>query len=503
MKSFDKWFKMYEATLKGNPGIPGEDDDSNKYLSDVERRGKELARTNNVTIPNSIQELSQLTRKSFESIRGKEKELQKLANDLIINEYGSIINGVCELNIEIVRPGTLSFDESKLKKKEEEKEREKPKEKKPKISFKDLFNKGKQEPKKEEEEDNKEEYELEVHKRKITNNIIQGESKNTKHIIHSDFCKEGLIKIYGETKGKEMHSIFDRITKIMDTLDWIVPEEHQASMWNNENLNAFAGKSEIKWDKKPKNDSDEESDEDSDDECEDCVNDNGDINKEEAKEKLSGGKATINAYGVDFPMLIHEAVKGIYELIATAGQSKNIEIAKRVQVEADDLFNELEDLRYGRFIAADLRDFVSVHKDIDKYPNVRESFFGRMVILEAKEFLSLMKGILLKSPSARRKVDSLIDEIIDELDQWELSQHIDTYDDEKSDDNSDDNFADDVLDRITKGEEVEEKEEKEIDYSKLSSKELQSEIDDALDNGDFELVKKLSSFLKESFKYKR
>jgi hypothetical protein len=496
MKSFDKWFKMYEATLKGNPGIPGEDDDSDKYLSDVERRAKELARTNNVRVPNSIMEITELTRKSFDSIRGKEKELQKLAYDLIMNEYGSIINGVCELNIEIVRPGTLSFDESKLKKKEEEKEREKPKEKKPKVSFKDLFNKGKEEPKK--EEDNKEEYELEVHKRKITNNIIQGEAKNTKHVIHSDFCKEGLIKIYGETKGKEIHSIFDRITKIMDSLDWVIPEEHQRDMWNGEGAGGFAGKSEVKWDKKPKND--EESEEDEDDES--AIENNGDINEEKAKEQLEGGKATIVAYGVDFPMLIHEAVKGIYELIATAGQSKNIEIAKKVQIEADDLFNELEDLRYGPFIAADLRDFISIHRDIDKYPNIRESFFGRLVILEAKEFLSLMKGILLKSPSARRKVDSMIDEIIKELDEWELSQHIDTYEEEDNE-KSDDNFADDVLDRITKGEEVEEKEETEIDYSKLSRRELQSEIDDALDNGDFKLVKKLSSFLKESFKYKR
>lgn len=485
--NFNDFCKLYEASLKGNPGIPGEGEDKNepKYLADVEAKGKQLTRTNGVRFPQSFGELMPLVQKSSRLMSGKEKELEALATELILSEYGSIIEGVANLKIELVKPGSLSFDEAKLKQNKEKKEKKKEEPKKKGISFKNLFKEEeKEEPKKEESTDRESIISDETHKRKIANNIIQGEAKNTKHIIHSDLCKDGLIKIFGDRVGKELHSIFDRITKIMDGMDWAVPQEVQADMWNNA-PEGFAGKVKVTWDKEPENSNEEEREE----EEEESIDSEGNINKEKAAESVQGGKATIHAQGCDFPMLIHEAVKGIYELIASAGQYKDADIAQEVAVEADDLLNEMEDLRYGPIIAADLRDFVSQYPNIDKYPNLREHFFGRMIQLDSKDFLGLMKSILMKLPSARRKVDSMLDEIISELDNWELNQHIDLNGEE------DEHEEHEIAQEETK--------EEEFDYSRLSKKQLQDEIDTAIDDGDFDRVHMLSKFLKESIKYKK
>ena len=86
-------------------------------------------------------------------------------------------------------------------------------------------------------------------------------------------------------------------------------------------------------------------------------------------------------------------------------------------------------------------------------------------------------------------VDSMLDEIISELDNWELNQHIDLNGEE------DEHEEHEIAQEETK--------EEEFDYSRLSKKQLQDEIDTAIDDGDFDRVHMLSKFLKESIKYKK
>ncbi len=495
MKNFLDWLKINEATLKGSEGIPSDD-----YLKGIERKGLGLGTENQVRIPQAFGELMALVNTNDKICRGKEKELVALAKKLIQSQYGSIIDGVCELNIDLVKKGEIDMGESKLQEKEKEKqeeEEEKPKEKKKKISFKNLF---KEEAPKEmpKEEVNKKLLKSETDKRKLANNIIQGEAKNTKYIIYSDDCKKGLESILGKKNGEELHKNLVRLTRIMDALDWLIPEEEQKRMWDQD-ATGFAGKVKVDWKKKPdsKPEEDQEEEEEEEENC--SINKDGDIDKENAKENIEGGQAVINAYGTDFIMLIHEAVKGIYELIASSGQASDIEVAKAVALDADDLFNELEDLRYGPFIAADLRDFLNKNKDIEKHPNLREHFFGAMMLLDSEEFLDLMKGILMKTGEARKQVDSMIADIIKKLDEWELGQHIDLSKEEEEEE-PDGEYADDVLNKLTK---KEEKGDEGIDYSKLSKRELQEEIDAALDEEDYKKVDMLVKFLKESVKFRK
>jgi len=126
----------------------------------------------------------------------------------------------------------------------------------------------------------------------------------------------------------------------------------------------------------------------------------------------------IKAVGVDFPMLLHETVKGIYELLSAPGLPEEESIAQTVLMNTG-LSDEPEDWKYGPRIAKDLTAFLNENERIDEIPNLREEFFRTLLdreTMETKDFLELVKGILMKTPEARAKVDSMIDDLINDLD---------------------------------------------------------------------------------------
>ena len=126
----------------------------------------------------------------------------------------------------------------------------------------------------------------------------------------------------------------------------------------------------------------------------------------------------VKAVGVDFPMLLHETVKGVYELLSTPGLPEEESVAQTVLINTG-LSDEPEDWKYGPRIAKDLMNFVNQNERIDEIPNLREEFFRTLLDRESmstENFLNLIKGILTKSDEARAKVDSMIDELINELD---------------------------------------------------------------------------------------
>lgn len=480
-------FLNEEASLKGNVGIPGEAG-KNKgkepgYLSSVERTAAEKNRRENAPFNARrmgpefeplIRQLMDNVERSKTMQRGKEKQLEDLAEKIIRSNYGSILENV-GLDIKIVRPGSIDMGES------EEKDQ----------GFNLL------------EPLNDPEVKLEIDKRKIANNITQGEGKNTKHILHLDECKDGLIEIFGQRQGEEIFRVYDNITKAAEKMDWALMAEVQQQMWK-EQPEGFAGKVKVEFPKKKKDDKKEE---DIGAKILKDLEEGKDIkDNKNVEEAFKEGERRIIARGVDFVMLIHETVKGIYELISAAGIPADAEVAKLVILNADVISNEIEDLRFGPYIAADLRDFVNQYKDINKYPNMREIFYGYIVDKEnmaTPDFLDLMKGILMKTPEARKKVDDILAKLIEDFDKYEyelaMSQHGDSgiVKTEREERYEEDENVMDQEDEKEATPDVEEKP-KEVNYATMRQGEIQRLVDKALDDGDFEEVKKLSKFLKES-----
>jgi hypothetical protein len=409
-------------------------------------------------------QLMQDLRRSQQFTSGKEEELSKLATDLINSIYSDLLKRYeIELDIKLVQPREVKnfMDEA------EESEPDM-------VSFREIT-----------DEDVKDE----IHKRKIANLLIQGKAKGIKELLDSSIVQDGVREIFGE-RGGEIITIWKRMADSADKLDWLADPQQRAAMMEV-NPEGFAGASYVAW--KPKEESQEEEEEYKEYTGDESEDDMFDMEMDELKTT-----PVIKAVGVDFPMLLHETVKGIYELLSAPGLPEEESVAQTVLMNTG-LSDEPEDWKYGPRIAKDLTAFLNENERIDEIPNLREEFFRTLLdreSMETKDFLELIKGILTKTPEARAKVDSMIDDLINDLDyegqmkkyeeemkeyerkmkEWEESQ--------KSGGTTE------------KPSEIQQLQQKEKDISDMSQSEIQELIDDAIDAGDFEKVKMLSQYLK-------
>lgn len=460
IKKYQKFLE--EITIKGNIGIPGEsgEEGESKYLSDVERRAKRqlgIEGDGPMDIPRYGSELMDLLDRSLRKTRGKEKELEDLALKVILSEYETILDGV-ELDIKLVGKGRPSDIME------------------PGTPAQPPMMRLTQDP----------ELKMEVDKAKLLNNVIQGEAKNTKNILHTDIVKDGLKEIFGEGEWRRIFDMWDRMTKLASKLDWIFPIEVKAHMMENA-PEPPAGAVKVEWVKKEENK----------DEKEDLANkilkdlEKGDDikdNEEDISELFSETTPKITARGVDFPMLLHETVKGIYELIAAHAIPEDAELAQKIKINVSSFADEAEDFRYGPEIAADLRDFVNGLVDeiskgdskVKDIPNLREYFFGKICDrkeIKTEDFLRLFRGILKNDPQSRSKSKKILLDIISEIRGFEKGE----------------------FNREFEIEEPYETKSGDPDYYKMSKSQLMSEIDKALDSEDYKMAKKLTDILNEVY----
>ena len=481
-----------EISLKGNPGIPGEDPTKRgekEYIRSAEERGAKIIGGRNMIDDERMHMqlaeqigglcmrsmdlmvsdicnmrdyfMNRVSRGQREQLRDRFQQIEDLAESVIRSEYEGVLHDV-ELDIKIVLP-------HQVKEFMEEGDPDTP------PSFRRVTDPD---------------IKKEIHKRKISNSITQGEAKNTKHILHSDEVKEGINRIFGQRKGTELFNIWDQTTKMADKLDWLVPIEVKADMMEN-NPVGFAGAVSVKWEPK-------EEDDDTEKEEEEEIQDTYDGPKSEPDSDgapMESFTPIIRARGVDFPMLLHETVKGIHELISAHGIPEDENVAKTVMLNTDSFLDEAEDFRYGPIIAADMRDFINKNPNWNKHPNIRQHVYAHLYKMRAGDFLDLMKGILSETPEARRKVDQIIDQIIKELDEFEMGeQGIYTAPDKTNLFGSDED--EDVLEPDS-GKEVETPGvEKEPNYSDMPQRELKRLSDEALDARDFDKLRKISQYIK-------
>ena len=458
LKKYTTFLK--EASIEDNPAVPS------GYRRGLESEEQQRMGVRSGDRGQEMQVGIQLMRDLKESQRmtsGKEEELSKLATDLITSIYQDLLNRYeIELDLKLVKSREVKnfMDEAEESEQDMESFRE--------VTDEDVTN--------------------EIHKRKIANLLIQGKAKGIKELLESPIVQDGVREIFGD-QSEQILTIWKRMTDNADKLDWLSDPQQRAAMMEI-NPEGFAGASYVAWKPKEEEESEEEYQEYTGDESED---DMFDMEMDELKTT-----PVIKAVGVDFPMLLHETVKGIYELLSTPGLPEEESVAQTVLMNTG-LSDEPEDWKYGPRIAKDLTAFLNENGRIDEIPNLREEFFRTLLDRETmttKNFLELVKGILMKTPEARAKVDSMIDDLINDLDyegqmkryeeemkeyerklkEWEESQKSGVKTEEPS--------------------EIQKLQQKQKDFSDMTQSEIQSLIDVALDEGDFEKVKMLSQYLK-------
>jgi hypothetical protein len=291
----------------------------------------------------------------------------------------------------------------------------------------------------------RESFESEKYKRKLINLVGQGEAKNMMYVFHNEEFTQGIYDIFGETKGRQLIQMWTEIVKAVDAID---VHRKVDSPWNTSMVkNSVGGACKIEWDKNEGLNEDRDFidnlfDEDDDEDDEDDYNydneetsvddllakalDSGDFEKVEEIEKENSlsdnyirNKFTpkVVARGIDFTMLIHEAIKGLYLVLSIIGLPKEKEMAKRVINSGYIIREEPEEFKWGPMIAADLRDFINespklTEEVLSKYPNMREEFWFKILKLESEEFLKVFRSFLNRSEEGKIKRDAILQKVI-------------------------------------------------------------------------------------------
>jgi hypothetical protein len=546
LKNYSQFLKE-EVDLKGNKGI---DDDFMKKAEDQAKQN--LGVNPNTNGPVAGTDIGQLMRRSAQlltsglntdQIEERYTKLEQLAKRVIMDEYGDIIEASekpVELLIKLIRPNQSVLGEvpNLLNVPAESEERPEYSEEEPEVQPQEDQPQGEQEDSQEDsqeeddffsffdddtdyqdqEEENTEEVEeltnkdvaMAIDKKKILNMLTQGEGKATKDIIKfSEVVENGLREILGDSY-RELLDVWVKTSEVAHKLDWAVSDKSKGSMMKKM-PGGLAGAVDLTW--------------------ESVDNTFHKINL--LTENTDFNKIVIRAYGIDFPMLLHESIKGIYMLLQSSAIKKDDELAEEIKRATSSFKDESQDFKYGVVAQNMFRDFINACKDADKYTQMRARVFAFLAVDKERggkytdeEFLEITKSLFsvfdskndagkisfvinkerFATSKAKSEIEKIIADIVraeddyrEELNRWEMEQRFGHNQPEPQGDGDEKHpeqgeEAQSEIDKLIRNTA---NKEQSRDESELSKRELQELIDTALDEGDFEEVKRLSAFMKE------
>jgi len=246
-------------------------------------------------------------------------------------------------------------------------------------------------------EDAFEKFDMEKAKRRFMNSLIQGASKKGHYMFE-------LVRTEIERINPQLMNWYGLSMAILDYLYWMYPEDMVMSA-------AGSGA--------------------------------GQAGQEEVD--LETDPPTVRAKGSSFPILVHELLKGVYDILGSHGLPDDPKQAEMVRGSEDTLPAEVWDLRLGpifweKFLASFPDElFEEDQKMIQNY------LISRFAMLTADEFLSLSKKILSGSPEGSKYIKKMVDDIVADLRSDEYNQAMGDEDDDDGGDDEDDDGLGDLL----------------------------------------------------------
>ena len=151
---------------------------------------------------------------------------------------------------------------------------------------------------------------------------------------------------------------------------------------------------------------------------------------------------TVSAKAVTFPLLVHELVKGVYEIFGSHGLPDDPRQQEMILNAEDTLPSEIWDSRLGpvfweKFMASYPMELF----DEDK-KHIQHYLFMRFSALNAEEFMRVAKMILSGDPKGQQFIQRMVDGIIKELKNQEYRDAMGDENDEDDDDLSGIDFSD-------------------------------------------------------------
>lgn len=146
----------------------------------------------------------------------------------------------------------------------------------------------------------------------------------------------------------------------------------------------------------------------------------GEAGKEEVDTQTD--PPTVRARGTFFPILIHELIKGVMEVMATKGLPNDPRSAEMVMGVADTSPNEIWDLRFGPVIWEKFIESYpeKLFEDDKKY--LQNYLFARFSSLNTNEFFKLAKMIMKGDEKGKEILEKMVKDIEDTIKREDYEQ---------------------------------------------------------------------------------
>jgi hypothetical protein len=206
-----------------------------------------------------------------------------------------------------------------------------------------------------------------------------------------------------------------------------------------------------------------------------------------------GSKPKIEAQGMTFPLLLHELSKGVLELISQWGRESDKETREYVEDQTDNLQSETMDIRLGVKIWEKLLEAM----DVDALP-YKAQIFTELSSRSENEFNFIVQGLLDDNQEAIEEMKDIVYEVIRQNNEEEVEQAMQQFRDPEPEDTETPEGPeeeDDLLKKLLgKGQE-----EEVDDPRSWSKRELEDARDQALEDGDYNVVAFYQTILDEKF----
>jgi hypothetical protein len=468
MAFYKNFSKFNEASLKGNIGVPGEGGTTGSWLDTINREQREKVREferNNVDL---LRNFPRLIQDSQRIQRGKEKELSELCEKAFYQLFGTLLDDVT-LDLKIGKEARQMMSETPEKSR---------------VKIEDIVD---------------DRVLNEIMKRKILRTIQQGKGLNSKSLLNLPLFKDGIKQILGERNAELYITNLNNVVKVMEFFDSTLSE---AQITQAIKMNA-QGACDIKVEEVKKDDEKKSK------EAEQLLKDleSGVDLTETESDILSDVKVTVKARGVDMGILIHESLKGIYKLVTQMSlEHLPEEIAKQVLQNTDVVSGEPQEFKYGPSMQKQFEKVINTHPKVKSITDnlarnilnaekeevaVAENemaayqeqlffyVFGQLATLgkdDPKEMLKVVYAVLSDKKDDIEKLFFPIVSICIDLIEQEFK------------------YQQSKKKQVVQSPEVEQPKTKELTLS-----ELQEELDDALDNEDYEKASQIRDEIKRRF----
>jgi len=202
-------------------------------------------------------------------------------------------------------------------------------------------------------------------------------------------------------------------------------------------------------------------------------------------------KPKVIAQGMIFPILLHELSKGVVELMSLWGLSEDAEERRYVLDKTDNLSSETNDIRLGTKIWEKFVEQIPVDNQ-----EVISLTWNMLQELSDYEYNQVIEGLIRKSSDAQNKVRRMAEEALSELQREASDDAFGCYEDSPEAEEDGDTLTPPEEEggrEVTPSPEIDEP--SEPDYESMSRRELEIELDSALDAGDMDLVRQIGSIL--------